>query len=170
MATGRTPSTMKSSAAAPPSTEKIGDPSAAPARITARPGQALRPSSTSGRMATAVPASAPSAATARPPQPGDARQTRRAATAPNPSGSTSCAIQALTPPAISVPNSYSPTTRAMAARHSTADTAAPTAAAKTSAARRTGPSGRNVPVASASSFPSRAASAAPRKAIQSVRC
>ena len=44
------------------------------------------------------------------------------------------------------------------------------AAAKTSAMRRGVPAGMNVPVASASSLPSRAAMAAPRNPTQSVRC
>ena len=52
----------------------------------------------------------------------------------------------------------------------TTDAQAPNAAAKMSAARRHTPCGMNVPVASASSFPSRDAIAAPRKPTQSVRC
>ena len=47
---------------------------------------------------------------------------------------------------------------------------APNAAATMSAARRHSPCGMKVPVASASSFPSRAAIAAPRNPTQSVRC
>ena len=50
-----------------------------------------------------------------------------------------------------------------------AQTAEPNAAEKTAVARRRGPAGINVPVASATSFPFFAASAAPRNATQSVR-
>ncbi len=112
----------------------------------------------------------PHAAIARDVQPPFVRHTVRRAISPNANGSTVCATQVVTPAAITVPASRSLIISSNAPTHSIVDTAAATVAASVSAQSRARPAGRNVPVASASIVPSRAASAAPRNPTQSTRC
>ena len=69
-----------------------------------------------------------------------------------------------------VPSSLSRSIKSNAPTARIIETADPTVAANTCATRRPRPSGMNDAVASAINFPSRAASDAPRKPTQSVRC
>ena len=116
-----------------------------------------------------MPAASPSAAAARAPQP-PARHASRTAMTANPPGSTSWNTHDGMPSAISPPTSISMATTSTADQASNAVTAAATVAANARVARRMRPSVMKLAVASAISLFSRAASAAPRKATQRVRC
>ena len=155
--------------AMPPSSAKIGPPSTVPSSTRAIPGHAGRPSNRPGNWPATMPATTPSAATARPARPPGARVTSRSAIRAKEIGSTSSAThtgtKAMVPPA-----ARSTCTSPIPARHSSVVTAAEIAAAAMPAAVRQRPAGIMVPVASASSRPSRAATAAPRKPTHSVRC
>ncbi len=85
-------------------------------------------------------------------------------------GNASSATQTGTPAAIVCPTWRSATTRSMEPRKRIAAIKAAIVDDSTSAVRRMGPSGRNVPVASASRRRSRAAIAAPRKPAHKPRC
>ena len=169
IAAGVTPSLMNSTTAAPPRIAKIGAPSAPPSTTSATPGQGDRPSSSAGsRRRRRRRASPQRRRPARPLHCGLARHTSRSAIRTKPIGSTSCAIQVGMPAPIVEPTSRSDRTSSTAAtgqhdRHRRRR--APPA--NIAAARRGQPAGTNVPVASDSSLPSRAAIAAPRKPTQS---
>ncbi len=112
----------------------------------------------------------PSAARPRPRQCGEARSARRMAINPKPTGSAKSAIQVGTPSVVMVlPASRSTLRSAMLPSARTVATIEPTAPATMCAALPIRPFGRNSPVASVSSLPSRAAIAAPSMPSQSVR-
>ncbi len=111
----------------------------------------------------------PIAATARPIHVGDARQTRRSAIRPKPIGSARSAIQTGTPIAMTSPAALSLWTSTSPPSASSVATIAPPAPEMMCAMSPIGPFGKNSPVASVSSLPSRAAIAAPKSPSQSVR-
>ena len=112
----------------------------------------------------------PSAARPRPGQCGEARSARRTAINPKPTGSARSAIQVGTPSMVMVlPAARSTLRSAMLPSARIVAIIEPMAPATMCAAAPTGPFGRNSPVASVSSLPSRAAIAAPSMPSQSVR-
>ena len=111
----------------------------------------------------------PSAARPRPGQCGEARSARRTAINPKPTGSARSAIQVGTPSVMVLPAARSTLRSAMLPSARIVAIIEPMAPATMCAAAPTGPFGRNSPVASVSSLPSRAAIAAPSMPSQSVR-
>ncbi len=112
----------------------------------------------------------PSAAMPRPSQCGDDRHAMRMAMRPNANGSTRSEIQTGTPLAIMSPASRSLLTSATPPNAKSVATKLPIAPAMMCATLPIGPFGRNSPVASESSLPSRAAIAAPSNPTHIVRC
>ena len=107
----------------------------------------------------------PSAAMARPGQCGEARHASRSAISPKPIGSARSAIQVGTPSVIVSPAARSTLhERDAAEREDRRDHRADRRRRRRARRRRPRPSGRNSPVASVSSLPSRAAIAAPEHA------
>ncbi len=169
-ADGPTPSDMNSRSASPPRTTKIGVPHAAATSTKATSGQSAPADNVAGLQTSHAPTMSPHAATALAAHVDPELRTVRIAISPKASGSTVCAIHVVTPAAMTVPASRSLIISSYAPAQSIADTAAATVAASIPAMSRTRPAGRNVPVASASIVPSRAASAAPRKPTHNTRC
>ncbi len=161
---------MKRSAAAPPRIAKIGAPSAPATMTIATPGHAGTPASSDGFRASRRPTSIPVDAKRRPLHRALDRHTSRAAISAKPTGRTSWATQVGMPAPRIDPVSRSERISSTAPAARTIATPEATAAVKMAAARRGAPSGTKPPVASASSRPSRAAIAPPRKPTHNTRC
>ena len=112
----------------------------------------------------------PTPAVARPSRLGEDFQTTRSAIRPSAIGNARSATQIGTPSAISLPASRCTCRRRTPPSARIVVTSAATNAATMPAICRARPSGSIVPVASASSLPSRAAMAAPANPTMSVRC
>jgi hypothetical protein len=166
---GRLPSVKNAIMAMPPRSAKIGIPSSPAIRMAMIHGSSGPPSKIWNCCAATEPATTPPAAIARPTQVGEARQARRRAISVNATGNASVEIQTGTPAAMIVPAMRSLSTSARPPTANIIAMAAPTKAPTTCATAVTVPLGRNSPVASVRSLPSRAAIAAPRRPTHSVR-
>ena len=170
MAASGTQSARNRKTAAPPRAAKMGPPSRVEARISTSHGAAARSAKESAFALIQSASTIPSAARPRPDQRSDAFHANRNASSAKPTGMTACPTQTGTPAAISMPPSRSICTSSRLASPSNVATIALTPPVRTAAALRNRPSGRKFPVARASRRLSRAARAAPRKAIHRVRC